>query len=96
MPITTVSALKNIVAYPPTVLKSDGGGPHSFQSRLGSSKRSKMPETRSSKFESVFSSNKMAKGHKTGLGNLLTANKSDALTIGDLKKGSKTAHKHIN
>lgn len=70
MPLATVSALKNIVANPPTILKSEGGGPKSFASRVESSSK-RMPDMKSSKFESVFSSNKAAKK-----GTLLMSSKS--------------------
>lgn len=70
LPLATVSALKNIVANPPTILKSEGGGPKSFASRVDSTNR-KVPEIKSSKFESVFSSNKAAKK-----GTLLMSSKS--------------------
>lgn len=55
MPLRTVSALKNIVSNPPTVMKSEGGGPRSFASRMHSSKNSKMPDLKTSALHSASS-----------------------------------------
>jgi hypothetical protein len=72
-------------------MKSEGGGgPKSFMSRKG--ERSQMPDVKSSKFESVFSSNKARKQGAT----LLNAQKHGTSDLKNLKSSKSHAKLGVN